>query len=89
MLKMKPKVRKPTEDELEKAKNWPTWEKEASTFPWEYGQKETCLIIEGRAVARTTEGDVEFGAGDYVIFPKGLECTWEIKERIKKHYKFG
>ncbi|MDH5793723.1 MAG: cupin domain-containing protein [Candidatus Bathyarchaeota archaeon] len=30
-----------------------------------------------------------FAAGDYVIFPKGLKCTWEIKKRIKKHYKFG
>ena len=43
MIKMKPEVRKPSESEREKAKNWPTWEKEASTFPWEYDQKETCL----------------------------------------------
>jgi hypothetical protein len=35
------------------------------------------------------EGAVEFGAGDYVVFPVGLKCTWEIKEKIKKHYNFG
>lgn len=85
---MKPEVRKPTNEEREKAENWSTWEKEASTFPWEYNQQETCLILEGRAVAKTAEGDVEFGAGDYVVFPKGLKCTWEIKEKIRKHYKF-
>lgn len=85
---MKPKVRKPTEKELKEAESWPTWEKEESEFPWEYYQEETCLIMEGKAVARTSEGDVEFGAGDYVVFPKGLKCTWKIKEKISKHYRF-
>ena len=86
---MKPVVRKPTKEEREKAKKWPTWEKDVSTFPWEYDEKETCLIIEGNAVAKTSEGNAEFGAGDYVVFPKGLKCTWEIKQKIRKHYKFG
>ena len=86
---MKPKVRKPTEKELGEAKSWPIWEKEESKFPWEYDEQETCLIIEGKAMAKTPEGDVEFGAGDYVVFPEGLKCTWEIKKKIRKHYKFG
>jgi uncharacterized cupin superfamily protein len=51
--------------------------------------QETCLILEGKAVIHTPEGNVEFGEGDYVVFPKGLECTWEIKEGIRKHYNFG
>ncbi|MBU0980765.1 MAG: DUF861 domain-containing protein [Nanoarchaeota archaeon] len=33
-------------------------------------------------------GDFEFRAGDWVIFPKGLECEWEIKEK-KKNHSFG
>ena len=86
---MKPEIRKPTEDEMQTAKNWPIWEKEKSHFPWEYDEQETCLILEGKAVVKTPEETVEFGAGDYVIFPEGLTCTWEIKEKIKKHYKFG
>ena len=86
---MKPKVRKPTKDESEKAESWPIWEKEESEFPWEYDEQETCLILKGKAVVKTSDGDIEFGAGDYVIFPEGLTCTWEIKERIRKHYKFG
>ncbi len=86
---MKPKVKKPTERELAEGEAWPIWEKEESKFPWEYDEQETCLIIEGEAVVETPEGPVEFGAGDYVVFPKGLKCNWEIKKKIRKHYKFG
>jgi len=35
------------------------------------------------------EGNIEFNAGDYVVFPKGLKCKWEIKKKIRKHYNFG
>jgi uncharacterized cupin superfamily protein len=84
---MKPKVRKPTEKEQKEA--WSIWEKEESEFPWEYFEQETCLILEGKAVVKTSKETVEFGAGDYVVFPEGLKCTWKIKQKIRKHYKFG
>lgn len=86
---MKPKVKKPSKKEQEEAQSWPVWEKEESTFPWEYTVQEVCLILDGNAVVQTEEGNVEFGAGDYVVFPKGLKCTWEIKKKIRKHYTFG
>ncbi|MBU0980768.1 MAG: cupin domain-containing protein [Nanoarchaeota archaeon] len=86
---MKPKIREPTEEERETAESWPIWEKERSTFPWSYEDKETCLIIEGKAVIQSDAGESKLKAGDWVIFPKGLECEWDIKEKIKKHYKFG
>jgi len=86
---MKPKVKKPSKKEQEEAQSWPVWEKEESTFPWEYTVQEVCLILDGNAIVQTEEGNVEFGAGDYVIFPKGLKCTWEIKKKIRKHYTFG
>ena len=86
---MKPIVTKPTQKETQEAKSWPIWEKEESTFPWEYSEKETCLILKGRAVVKYGEGTVEFGAGDHVVFPVGLKCTWTIKEKIKKRYNFG
>ena len=86
---MKPKVKKPSDEEKHEAECWPVWEKEESEFPWEYDVQETCLILEGNAVIQTPEGTVEFGAGDYVVFPKGLKCTWEIKKKIRKHYNFG
>ena len=86
---MNPKIKKPSEKEIAEAKSWPIWEKEESEFPWKYDTKETCLILEGKALVKTPEGEVEFGKGDYVEFPKGLQCTWEIKSKIRKHYKFG
>lgn len=88
-LNMKPNVKKPTENEKQIAELWPIWEKEESTFPWEYDEQETCLILKGKAAVKCPEGTVEFGEGDYVVFPQGLKCTWQIKEKIKKHYKFG
>jgi uncharacterized cupin superfamily protein len=89
MRSMKPAVRKPTQKEQKEAAEWPIWEKEESVFPWEYDEKETCLILKGKAAIKCPDGTVEFAAGDYVVFPVGLKCTWEIKEKIKKHYKFG
>ena len=32
---------------------------------------------------------VTFGPGDMVVFPEGLECVWNVKEAIRKHYNFG
>ena len=44
---MKPNISKPTAEQESEAESWPTWSKEASEFPWEYDQPETCLILEG------------------------------------------
>jgi uncharacterized protein len=85
---MNPTIRKPTPAEAKEAKSWPIWEKEPSTFPYSYAEKETCLILEGEATV-TAGKSYPFKAGDYVIFPEGLSCTWTIKKAIKKHYKFG
>lgn len=87
---MKIEVRKPTEEEKREAADWPEWSKEASEFPWSYADKETCLILEGRATATPEGGEpASFGPGDWVVFPKGLECVWKIDEPVRKHYKFG
>ena len=69
---------------------WPIWEKGDSRFPWSYGDTEECFLLEGKVVVETSDGKrVEFGKGDYVRFPKGLKCTWDIKEPVRKHYNFG
>jgi len=86
---MKIEVRRPTEREREEAGAWPVWEKEVSAFPWHYGEQETCLIIEGDVSVVAGAQAVSFNGGDYVIFPAGLDCTWNIKKPVKKHYKFG
>jgi hypothetical protein len=88
---MEIKVVKPAEEDLKNrgVNNWPIWQKEVSVFDWQYGDIEECYILEGKVTVTTKDGKkVEFGKGDFVTFPKGLSCTWDIKEPIKKHYNF-
>lgn len=79
----------PEEEKGLKICSWPIWEKEVSSFPWEYDSDEECLIIEGR-VRVTPEGGepVEFGAGDFVFFPAKMRCRWEVLEPLRKYYRF-
>ena len=37
----------------------------------------------------TAAGEVRMGKGDLVTFPKGLDCTWQVKQAVRKHYQFG
>ncbi len=88
---MQIEVKKLTDEELKSrgVRNWPIWESPVRTFPWEYGDTELCYIIEGKVIVETEDGEkVEFGAGDFVKFPKGLKCTWKVLEPVRKHYNF-
>ena len=88
---MKIEIRKPKMEDIEKEgiMSWPIWEKEISRFDWHYDETEECYLLEGKAVVETDDGEkVQFGKGDFVTFPKGLSCVWEIKEPVKKHYNF-
>lgn len=68
---------------------WPIWTKEVSRFDWSYDSTEECYILEGKVSIETKDGKtVQFGKGDFVTFPKGLSCTWDIKEPVRKHYNF-
>jgi len=69
--------------------DWPIWEKEVSTLPWTYDAQETCYILAGKVIVTPDGGEpVDLGEGDLVTFPKGMSCTWAIKEPIRKHYNF-
>jgi len=84
-------VRNAEENQLEKmgVRNWPIWEKEASEFPWSYDQEETCYFLEGDVVVTPDGGEpVAMGQGDLVTFPKGMACTWDIRQAVRKHYTF-
>ena len=88
---MKIEVKKPKMEDMEKQGviAWPIWEKEISRFDWHYDETEECYLLEGKVVVETDDGEkVEFGKGDFVTFPKGLSCIWDIKEPVKKHYNF-
>ncbi|RRQ22057.1 cupin domain-containing protein [Thiohalobacter thiocyanaticus] len=70
-------------------RDWPIWEKEASTFPWHYDATETCYLLEGDVVVTPEDGEpVQIQAGDLVTFPVGMDCTWEIRAAVRKHYRF-
>jgi hypothetical protein len=60
---------------------WPIWSKEVSTFPWTYNSEETCYLLEGEPI--------RLQAGDLVIFPAGMSCTWQIRQAVRKHYVFA
>lgn len=86
------KIKKLSPEELKKMEisSWPIWEKEKSKFDWHYDEKESCYILKGKVSVTTKDGrSVNFEAGDFVVFPKGLDCVWDIKEPVRKHYNFG
>ena len=69
---------------------WPVWTKEVSTFPWTYDGEETCYFLEGDVIVTPQDGaPVHLGIGDLVTFPAGMSCTWEIRQRVRKHYTFA
>lgn len=86
---MKIEIQRPSKGDLEGkgVLSWPIWEKEVSRFDWYYDSIEECYLLEGKVVVETEDGEkVEFGKGDFVTFPRGLSCTWDIKEPVRKHY---
>ncbi|MFH1958684.1 MAG: cupin domain-containing protein [bacterium] len=85
------KVEKPAQEKLKSlgVENWPVWECEPSAFDWEYDSNEDCYILEGSVTVKTGGGDVSFGKGDFVSFPRGLKCRWVVAEKVRKHYKFS
>jgi len=68
--------------------DWQIWECGVSKFDWEYTQEEHCYIIEGEVKVLGIDEEIIISKGDYVIFPKGLKCHWEVIKPIKKYYNF-
>ena len=66
-------------------KSWAIWACEPSTFDWSYEQEEHCFIINGSVTVTTPNNTVKIEKGDYVIFPKGLQCVWKVHKSIKKY----
>lgn len=88
---MEIKVQKLEQEELRKIGvfTWPIWTKEVSRFDWHYDSVEECYLLEGEAVVEEKNGKkASFGKGDFVTFPKGLSCVWDIKKPVRKHYNF-
>ncbi len=88
---LKIQVEKATSEKLSSLKvlSWPIWTKEISSFDWSYEEQEVCYFLEGEVTVKTPSGEISFGKGDLVTFPQGVQCVWNIKKPVKKHYKFG
>ena len=73
---------------IEEFTKWPVWDCDVSEFEWEYQEEEHCYIIKGSVTVKGPENTVDIKSGDYVIFPKGLKCTWKVHNYIEKYYTF-
>ena len=85
-------IEKPTSEKLAQlgVSRWPTWSKEVSQFPWNFGTQEIAYIIEGEVTVTPNGGEtVHFGAGDLVTFPAGMSCNWHVRKPLRKHYQLG
>ena len=78
---MKIKIIKNTD--IKDFQNWSIWTCPPSTFDWRYETEEHCYIVEGEVTVQNYGNTVDIVAGDYVIFPKGLDCLKEISVAAK------
>jgi len=85
---MKITVKKPTDAEKAEMLTKPVWGCDVSKFDWFYDSEETCLLTQGEVTVTYDGGSVSFGAGDLVVFPKGLSCVWDVSKPVQKHYIF-
>lgn len=85
------KIERPSKEKLDslRVNRWSPWECEPSTFDWEYDTDESAYVLEGKVRIKAEDGqEVEINKGDLVCFPKGLRCTWNVIEKIRKVYTF-
>ena len=69
--------------------SWPVWSCDISEFDWEYSDEESCLLLDGEVEVSSDIETVSFGAGDFVVFPRGLKCRWKVTRPVRKYYSFG
>ena len=85
-------VSQPDQEFLEKKGvfNWGTWGCGVSKFPWTYDSAESCYLLAGQVTVTPSDGraPATFGKGDFVTFPAGMSCTWDVSEAVQKHFLF-
>ncbi|CAI9768709.1 unnamed protein product [Fraxinus pennsylvanica] len=71
-------------------RSWPKWGCPPGKYQLKFDEQETCYLLRGKVKVKSKYSSevVEFGAGDLVILPKGLSCTWDVSVAVDKHYKF-
>ena len=84
-------ITKLSEDEMIEmgVRSWPIWSCEVSEFDWEYSEEESCLLLDGKVEVKSEFETIQFSAGDFVVFPRGLKCYWKVTSPVRKHYTFN
>lgn len=87
---MKIEIDRPDQEDLDELNvlSWPVWEHDEDKFEWYYDKTERCYIVAGEATIVSEFESITIKPGDFVTFPAGLECVWDIDSAIKKHYTF-
>jgi len=75
-------------DSPEPCGHWNVWNCEPANFDWHYDQTEEAYLYTGKVVIRAGEQTVNLKAGDFVTFPAGLDCSWEVIDAVSKVYRF-
>jgi uncharacterized cupin superfamily protein len=65
---------------------WPIAVHDEEKFECFYNKTEQCYIIAGEATIVTEFESITVKAGDFITFPAGLECIWDVDSRIRKHF---
>jgi uncharacterized cupin superfamily protein len=66
------------------------WESSPGLWAIDYQDWEYCHFLEGHCII-TPEGGtpVHLRGGDVFVIEPGLKGTWEVVERVRKHYVFS
>ncbi|GAB2281870.1 hypothetical protein Dimus_016432 [Dionaea muscipula] len=57
-------------------------------YPKPKGSSESSRSTSSSSSQTSAASAFEFGAGDLVVIPKGLSCTWDVSVAVDKYYKF-
>jgi hypothetical protein len=72
-------------------RSWPKWGCPSGKFPLKFDAEETFYLVKGKVrayIKGSPDQYVDFGAGDLVVIPKGMSCTWDVSVAVDKHYIF-
>ncbi len=85
---MHPLVKKLSDREMEELDPaaWPVTTIEIARYSRHYDQTEEYLILQGEVELETDNGPMKFGPGDFVTFPEGTSCVWDVKEPVVAHH---
>ena len=62
------------------------WESEVGKWEASFPEWEFCHIISGEVIVTVGDKATTYRAGDAFVMEPGLVCTWEVTQKLLKHY---